>query len=253
MFDTLLLLAAGLLGGVINSIAGGGSFITFPALLLVGVPPIAANASNTFAACAGYISGTWALRSEITTPRKKLVVLSVLSAIGGGLGAYLLTLTDDRSFEAAIPWLLLFATLLFAFGSQINQALQNWSQKRPHLGLAHIILMQLLFIGVSVYGGFFNAGLGIIILSYLSLAGHQQINEMNGLKLLFSTTISLCAIVLFLFNDLVAWRETSAVLVGTLIGGYLAGHLSKRLPQQLVRKAILFASVGITAYFFLTN
>lgn len=253
MLDTLLLLAAGLLGGVINSIAGGGSFITFPALLLVGVPPIAANASNTFAACAGYLSGTWALRSEITTGRGKLITLSLLSAMGGGAGAYLLTLTDDRSFESAIPWLLLFATVVFAFGAQLNKALQRWSQKNRHLGIAHLLLMQLLFIGVSVYGGFFNAGLGIIILSYLSLAGHTQINEMNGLKLLFSTTISLCAIILFLINDLIAWHETLAVLVGTLIGGYLAGHLSKRLPQQQVRRAILLASCGITAYFFIAG
>lgn len=253
MLDMLLLLAAGLLGGVINSIAGGGSFITFPALLLVGVPPIAANASNTFAACAGYISGTWALRSEIHTPRKKLILLSILSAIGGGVGAYLLTITDDQSFEAAIPWLLMFATIVFAFGSQLNRALQHWSQKKPHLGLIHLLLMQVIFIGVSVYGGFFNAGLGIIILSYLSLAGHTQINEMNGLKLLFSTTISLCAILLFLLNDLIAWQETLAVLVGTLIGGYLAGHLSKKLPQAIVRRAILVASMGITGYFFIAN
>jgi len=253
MLDTLLLLAAGLLGGVINSIAGGGSFITFPALLLVGVPPIAANASNTFAACAGYISGTWALRSEITTPKTKLLILSLVSALAGGLGAYLLTQTNDQSFEAAIPWLLLFATLVFAFGSQLNRALQHWSQKNRRLGFAHLVLMQVLFIGVSIYGGFFNAGLGIIILSYLSLAGHTQINEMNGLKLLFSTTISLCAITLFLINDLIAWHQTLAVLVGTLIGGFLAGHLSKRLPQQHVRRAILVASIGITAYFFIAG
>ena len=253
MLDMLFLLAAGLIGGVINSIAGGGSFITFPALLMVGVPPIAANASNTFAACAGYISGTWALRSEIKTPRRRLIFLSLLSALGGGLGAYLLTLTDDSGFEAAIPWLLLFATVVFAFGSQLNQALQTWSKKRPHLGLIHLVLMQLMFVAVSIYGGFFNAGLGIIILSYLSLAGHTQINEMNGLKLLFSTTISLCAILLFLFKGLIVWQETMAVLVGTLIGGYLAGHLSKRLPQEIVRRAILIASIGITGYFFITG
>lgn len=253
MLDMLFLLAAGLIGGIINSIAGGGSFVTFPALLLVGVPPIAANASNTFAACAGYLSGTWALRSEIKMARTKLILLSLLSAIGGGLGAYLLTLTTDHSFEAAIPWLLLFATLAFAFGARLNQALQGLSAKSRRLGAAYWILMQLLFVGVSIYGGFFNAGLGIIILSYLSLAGHTQINEMNGLKLLFSTTISLCAILLFLFNDLIVWRETLAVLLGTLIGGYAAGHLSKRLPQNRVRQAILVASIGITGYFFIAN
>jgi uncharacterized protein len=146
MLDMLFLLAAGLIGGVINSIAGGGSFVTFPALLLVGVPPIAANASNTFAACAGYLSGTWALRSEIKMARTKLILLSLLSALGGGLGAYLLTLTTDHSFEAAIPWLLLFATLAFAFGAPLNQALQGLSAKSRRLGAAYWILMQLIFL-----------------------------------------------------------------------------------------------------------
>lgn len=252
MLDMFLLLAAGLLGGVVNSLAGGGSFITFPALLLAGVPPITANASNTFAACAGYMSGTWALRSEIKVPKARLITLSLISAIGGGAGAWLLTKTSNSSFSAAIPWLLLFATLTFAFGSQLNQALQRVSQRNRHFGLAHLILMQVLFIGVSIYGGFFNAGLGIIILSYLSLAGFKQINEMNGLKLLYSSTISLCAIIFFIFNDLIAWPETLSVLTGTLIGGYLAGHLSKKIPQWIIRRAILTAGIGITAYFFIT-
>jgi uncharacterized protein len=251
MLDVLMLLAAGLLGGVVNSLAGGGSFITFPALLFAGVPPITANASNTFAACAGYISGTWALRSEIRVPKAKLITLSIISALGGGTGAWLLTKTSNSGFSDAIPWLLLFATLVFAFGSQLNLALQKMSQRNRRLGVAHLILMKLLFIGVSVYGGFFNAGLGIITLSYLSLAGFKQINEMNGLKLLYSSTISLCAIIFFVINGLIAWPETLSVLSGTLVGGYLAGHLSKRIPQWIVRRAILTAGIGITTYFFI--
>ena len=248
--DLITLLAAGLLGGVVNSLAGGGSFITFPTLLFVGVPPIAANASNTFAACAGYISGTWALRSEFTQTKSELLKLTLISAVGGGVGAYLLTQTSDTEFRGAIPWLLLFATVIFIFGNQMNATLQRWATKHKHASVLQHTLLMGLFIGVSIYGGFFNAGLGIITLSYLSLAGFKNINEMNALKLLYSSSISLCAIVLFIWNDLIVWPEMLTLLVGTLIGGYLAGHLSRKLPQMWVRRAIIVASTGITAYFF---
>lgn len=251
MIDFALLLLAGLLGGIINSIAGGGSFITFPALLLAGVPAVSANASNTFAACAGYLSGTWALRREILQSRRELLRLLLISAVGGAAGALLLTQTSDQNFRSAVPWLLLFATLIFIFGAQLNRAMQRWAASHRRANQAQKLFILALFLGVSVYGGFFNAGLGIMTLSYLSLAGHSNINEMNALKLLYSSSISICAILLFIAADLIAWHETLALLIGTLIGGYLAGHLSRRLPQLWVRRAIIVASLGITGYFFI--
>ncbi|UTW02999.1 sulfite exporter TauE/SafE family protein [Amphritea atlantica] len=248
--DLPILFIAGLLGGVLNSIAGGGSFITFPALLLAGVPPISANATNTFASCSGYISGTWAFRKELQEIKGQLPRFILISLIGGISGAWLLLQTPESDFETAVPWLLLFATLLFIFGGQLNRSLRQLSTKHRHASSAGAGLLTLLLLGVCLYGGFFNAGLGIIALSYLALAGFTDINRMNGLKLLISTFVSLIAIAMFIYDDVIAWYEGSMVLAGTVVGGYMAAHLSRSLPQQLIRNFVIVASIGITLYFF---
>lgn len=250
MLDWLFLFVAGLIGGVINSIAGGGSFITFPALLFVGVPPISANATNTFASCSGYMSGAYAFRKDLYAHKKELPRFVVISLLGGLAGAWLLLRTPEALFREAIPWLLLFATLLFVFGGQIYGALRKLSARHRHASFVGGVLLMLLLFGVSLYGGFFNAGLGIIILSYLALAGHTNINAMNGLKLLVSSSVSLIAIALFIYDGVIAWYEGTAVLIGTLAGGYMAAHFSRKLPQRMVRSVVILASVGITLYFF---
>lgn len=251
MFELLFLFSAGFFGGILNSIAGGGSFITFPALLFVGVTPIMANATNTFASCAGYLSGTYAFRDDLYAHRKELPRLILISLIGGVLGAWLLLQTPESLFRESIPWLLLFATGLFIFGGKINNVLKRTVSHHRHASLLGGLLLFLMLLGVSAYGGFFNAGLGIIALSYLALAGHSNINAMNGMKLLISSAVSLIAIILFIYDDVIAWHEGAAVLIGTLVGGYVAAHTSKRLPQQYVRAFVIVASCGITVYFFI--
>lgn len=245
----ILLFLAGVFGGVLNSVAGGGSFITFPALLFVGIPPIVANATNTFAACAGYLSGTYAFRLEILKDRSNLLKIVLLSIAGGISGSYLLILVSEQQFVSAIPWLLLFATLLFIFGDSINKRLQKASSNRHLGGLVALGLGVFLFC-VGVFGGFFNAGLGVIGLSYLAVAGYKDINLMNGLKLLISTCASAIAIVLFVFNGLIDWYSGIAVMLGTLTGGYVAARLSRQLPQIVVRRFVTFSSIAITCYFF---
>ena len=201
-----LLFIAGLFGGMLNSIAGGGTFITFPALLLSGVPPISANATNTFASCSGYISGAYAFRKELQAHKRELPKYILISLIGGIAGAWLLLQTPESLFREAIPWLLLFATLLFVFGSRLNEILRQFASRYRHVSSIGSLLL-LLLVGVCIYGGFFNAGLGIILLSYLVLAGHTNINSMNGLKLLTSTCVSLSAIALFIYNGEIVWFE----------------------------------------------
>ena len=250
MLQLLFLFAAGFFGGVINSIAGGGSFITFPALLLVGIPPISANATNTFASCSGYMSGTWAFRKDLRAVKDQLPKYVLISLIGGIAGAWLLLQTPEIAFRIAIPWLLLFATVLFIYGGQLNTALKKLGSRHRHASSMGAILMLLLLLGVCLYGGFFNAGLGIITLSYLALAGFTNINTMNGLKLLVASCVSLIAIALFIYEGAIAWYEGSIVLLGTLCGGYVAAHWSRRLPQQWVRNFVIVASSGITLYFF---
>jgi hypothetical protein len=231
-------------------VAGGGSFITFPALLAAGVAPISANATNTFASCSGYISGAWAFRRELRECRDELPGFILISLLGGVLGAWLLLQTPEDLFREAIPWLLLFATLLFVFGGKMHIALRSLGARHRHASKLGELLLKLLLLGVCLYGGFFNAGLGIIILSYLALAGYTNIHGMNGLKLLISSSVSLIAIVLFIADGVIAWHEGSIMLAGTMLGGYVAAHVSRRLPQQWVRNFVITASIGITGYFF---
>jgi|TARA_B110000116_G_C16722422_1_gene529767 uncharacterized membrane protein YfcA len=250
LFELLFLFFAGLFGGVLNSIAGGGSFITFPALMFVGIPPIIASATNTFASCAGYMSGTYAFRKEIAVHKDELFFIIIISLIGGITGAWLLLKTPEAVFREAIPWLLLFATALFVFGEKINTRLKSMASNHRHASSIGGVLLLMILLGVSTYGGFFNAGLGIITLSYLALAGHTNINTMNGLKLLISSTVSLIAIGLFIYNDVIAWFEGSVVLCGTLVGGYVAANVSRQLPQKYVRHFVILASIMTTLYFF---
>ncbi len=250
LFELVFLLLAGFFGGVLNSIAGGGSFITFPALIFVGIPPIMANATNTFASCAGYISGTYAFRKEISDHKDELLLIMIISLIGGFFGAWLLLQTPEAVFREAIPWLMLFASVLFIFGGKINSGLKKISSHHQHASSIGGALLLIMLFGVSTYGGFFNAGLGIIILSYLALAGHTNINTMNGLKLLVSSTVSLFAIGLFIYNDVIVWYQGTIVLSGTLAGGYVAAQVSRQLPQQQVRRFVIFASIATTVYFF---
>jgi uncharacterized protein len=249
-FDIPLLFIAGFLGGILNSIAGGGTFLTFPALLFVGVPPIAANATNTFASCSGYISGTIAFRDDIRAHKKELPKFILVGFVGGVLGAWLLLQTPESLFREIIPWLLLFATLVFAFGARLNAVLRRLDARHRHASTIGKTLALFLLLGVCVYGGFFNAGLGIIVLSYLALSGYTNINAMNGLKLLISSCVSLIAIVIFIVNGAIVWGEGVVVLLGTLTGGYISARVSRRVPQVYVRGFVLFASTAVTAYFF---
>lgn len=250
IFEFLFLFFAGFFGGVINSIAGGGSFITFPALLFVGLPPVSANATNTFASCAGYLSGSFAFRQELIAYKEQLPRIILISLIGGITGAWLLLQTPESVFREAIPWLLLFATLVFMFGGKLNNTLKHAGANHRHASSLGKLLLMLMLVGVCIYGGFFNAGLGIVILSYLALAGYTDINAMNGLKLLVSSAVSLIAIALFIYDGTIAWYEGSTVLLGTLAGGYYAAHYSRQLPQHYVRSFVIGASAGITLYFF---
>lgn len=246
--DFALLFFAGIFGGMLNSIAGGGSFITFPALMAVGIPPVVANATNTFASCAGYISGAWGFRRELYQQKHLLLKTVVFSLIGGMLGAFVLLSTEEAEFLEAIPWLLLFATVLFVLGGKINQALSQRKSQLQHPILRW--LPALFLIAVSAYGGFFNAGLGIVTLSYLTLSGHRDITTMNGLKLLISTSVSLVAVVIFTFDGLIDWWNGFVVMLGSITGGYIAAVLVRNVNKIWVHRFVTVTSFAITGYFF---
>lgn len=250
IFELIFLFLAGFFGGTLNSIAGGGTFITFPALLLVGIPPIIANATNTFASCSGYISGTFAFRDDLKSYKSELPRFIVLSFLGGILGAWLLLQTPEKLFSEIIPWLMLIATFVFIYGTKINKRLGQLANNNKHISSVGKIVIPLLLLLVCFYGGFFNAGLGIICLSFLAVCGYTNINAMNGLKLLISSCVSIIAIGFFAYNDAIAWNQGTAVLLGTVTGGYLAARISRYLPQQYIRNFVILIGVSVTLYFF---
>lgn len=246
----VLLLVAGLLAGMINTLAGGGSFIVFPALLFAGVPPVLANASNTYAALPGYASGAFGLRRDIVKYRDRLLPYTILSVIGGWIGAELLLRVSNEQFELVVPWLMAFAVVLFAFGARINTLVSRLSGTGRGLRLAGAALLGLLLLAISIYGGFFNAGLGILLMAFLALAGITDIHAMNGLKLWISATGALVAVIRFAIEGSIAWYQGSIALVGVVAGAYLAARIAHRIPTAVIRAAVLIYGVVITVWFF---
>ena len=249
MFEILLLIA-GLVGGALNSLAGGGSFIVFPALLAVGVPPVIANASNTYAALPGYASGAVGYWHAITKHKDRLALYSIISVIFGWVGAELLLVVSDEQFSLVVPWLMLFAVLLFAFGNRLNAFVAAHGGGRRGMKLAGTVLLLAFLAGVCVYGGFFNAGLGILLLAFLATAGMSDIHAMNGLKLWISTLVALVAVVRFALNGSIDWYHGSIALVGVTVGGYLAARNAHRVPTGVIRAAVIVYGVFMTGYFF---
>lgn len=248
--EILLLLGAGLMGGAINSLAGGGSFIVFPALLLAGVPPIIANASNTYAALPGYVSGSVGYWKDILKFRDRLLPYSLMAIAGGYLGAELLLHVSDAQFSLVIPWLMAVAVALFAGGNRIGDWVIARSPKQRKFALIGTIGLLGVLALVCLYGGFFNAGLGIILLAFFALAGIRDIHAMNGLKLWISALVAIIAVARFAWDGSIAWYEGTVAFTGTLIGGYLAARLAHRIPARILRFGIILYGIVLTGVFF---
>jgi uncharacterized membrane protein YfcA len=246
----VLLLVAGLLGGAVNSLAGGGSFIVFPALLFAGVPPVLANASNTYAALPGYISGAAGYWHAMAPHKDKLVIYGVISALFGYLGAELLLVVSDEQFAKVVPWLMAFAVALFVFGNRLNAAIRARSGSNRGMRALGTILLLALLAAVCVYGGFFNAGLGILLLAFLAMAGMTDIHAMNGLKLYISSVVALVAVARFALGGTIDWYHGSIALVGVTIGGYVAARLARHIPTAWIRMGVIVYGIGMTGYFF---
>lgn len=250
MIETLFLLVAGLVGGALNSLAGGGSFIVFPALLLAGVPPVIANASNTYAALPGYVSGAVGYWHAMAGHKDKLVLYGVVAVVFGYAGAELLLVVSDEQFSLVVPWLMLFAVLLFSFGNRLNGFVAARSGGRRGMKLAGGGLLLALLAGVCIYGGFFNAGLGILLLAFLATAGMSDIHAMNGLKLYVAAIVALVAVARFALSGSIDWYHGSIALVGVVIGGYVAARNAQRFPTAVIRAAVIVYGLGMTGYFF---
>jgi uncharacterized protein len=244
----ILLFLAGMLGGALNSVAGGGSFIAFPALLFSGVPPIPANATNTIALWTAAAASGGAYRKQLDVPRRVLMPLITASLIGGLVGAFLLLRTPAQTFMRVLPWLTLGATLLFAFGKKLARGRRSVIEHEAgSTALVGATLFQFL---VAIYGGYFGGGMGIVMLAMLAALGMTDIHAMNALKSVMGFVINGVAVVTFIIAGAVYWRHGTVMIAGGILGGYLGAHYALKVPQVWIRSFVVLVGTGMTVYFF---
>ena len=238
----LLTGGAAFAAGVLIAIAGGGSFLTFPALVFAGVPPLAANATSAMAVSPGYLGSTWGFRSELQALPRALIQREVIvAAVGGVIGAGLLLVTPARIFTGLVPWLLLLATVLFAAGPIL--AKRNSGQGHPAWRLPGLL-------GVAIYGGYFNGGLGILLMALYTLTGESRLNTVNALKNLNSFVLSLLSVLAFALAGAIVWPQAIWMMVLATAGGWAGARLAKRLPIQWVRWLVIATGLAMSAVFF---
>jgi uncharacterized membrane protein YfcA len=246
--ETLILLfCAGALGGALNAVAGGGSFIAFPALLFTGVAPIAANATNTVALWVGVTASTGAYRKHLDLSRRVMVPLVITSLIGGVAGAYLMLHTPAQTFLKVLPFLMLGATLLFLFGGRMAGSRTGLAADISTSTLVYASIFELI---VAVYGGYFGGGVGILNLAMLAMVGMTDIHAMNALKVVLGGIINGAAVITFIVARAVVWRQGIVMTAGAIIGGYLGALYAQKLPQSYIRAFVIAVGTGMTLYFF---
>jgi len=244
----VFLFFAGALGGALNSVAGGGSFIAFPALLFTGVPPIPANATNTIALWTAATASGGAYRRQLDVPRRVLIPLLAACLVGGLAGAVLLLKTPAQTFMRVLPWLTLGATLLFAFGRKLARGRKSAiGHEASAAALTGATMFQLV---VAVYGGYFGGGMGIVMLAMLATLGMTDIHAMNALKSVMGSVINGVAVVAFIVARAVYWKQGIVMIVGGILGGYLGAHYAQRVPQMWIRMLVVVVGAGMTVYFF---
>jgi hypothetical protein len=240
---TIALFAAAFLGGALNSLAGGGTLVTFPALLFAGLSPIDANASSVVALFPGTFAGAWAFRHSILAIREFSVRgFLVLGLVGGLIGACLLLYTPPTLFAGLVPYLLLFATLVFAIGNFAPLQVIQRVAIGPKGALATLFV-------IAIYGGYFGGGIGFLMLAAFTLFGMRDINAMNGLKMALVGVMSIAAIVAFIIADVVRWPQTTPMLAGSILGSYIAARWSQRVDQRLIKAFVFVFGLALTGYF----
>jgi uncharacterized membrane protein YfcA len=262
----LLLFIAALAGGALNAVAGGGSFITLPALISAGIGPVAANATSTFALWPGSLSSAVAYRRDIVSARHWLVTLGAASLIGGLVGGWLLVRTSDQRFLRLLPWLMLAAAVTFTLGDRVGNRLRQRrvpdssvspqppvpgpqsraSSPQPRTPI-WILLFQLV---IATYGGYFGGGMGIMMLAAFSVAGMTEIHEMNGIKALLAVAINGVALIEFVAGGAIAWAPGLLMVVGGIVGGYSGAFIARRIKASIIRAFAIAIAWSMTVYFF---
>jgi uncharacterized membrane protein YfcA len=251
-----MLFASAIMAGAMNALAGGGTFFSFPALMALGVPALLSNATNAVCVTPGHALAAIVYKREIARAPRRIVTCTIAASLGAVIGAWLLTVTDAKTFAILVPWLLLAATLMFAFGP----AVQKWT-KRLGSGKPKAVVTEPSAIGnnptswagyalASIYGGYFGAGQGIVLMTIVTLSGVEDPQEANAIKNAVATFVSLIAVIILGFRGLIVWNYGLLMVVGAIIGGFAGGKLAKVLSKRALRAFVLVVAVFLTVVYF---
>jgi uncharacterized membrane protein YfcA len=246
----LALVAASLGAGVMNAMAGGGTILTFPTLLLAGLPSIAANATSTVALLPGALASLYGYRGEVRQNPGWLRTLFLPSLIGGTIGSVLLLRTPEKVFAALAPLLILFATVLFMIQGALSRRAPRTVDDPAGLSRGRLAAASLLQFGVAVYGGYFGAGIGILMLALLGFLGMSNIHAANGVKNFFGFCINVVAAAYFVYRGAVVWPAALVIVGGATLGGYGGARFAQRIGKQKARVAVIVIGLAVTAILF---
>jgi uncharacterized protein len=253
--DAILLFFAAAIAGTLNAVAGGGSFVSFPALLFTRVPAVAANATNTVALWPGLAASTVAYMKRLSAPMRVLLPLLVTSVVGGWAGALLLLRTPQHTFLHLVPWLLLGGTLLFAFGNKIRAVAGRGAvvDDLRQISWQAIAVTSILELLLAVYGGYFGAGIGFVTLGMLAALGMRDILAMGAIRTLLAAAINAAAVVTFIWAGAVLWPQCVVMIAGALAGGWFGAHFAQKADPRTMRYLVIGVGLSMSAYFFLTT
>lgn len=247
ILDIVALLVAGLFAGAINAVAGGGTFFSFGAMTLIGFPPITANATSSIAMFPGYLSSALAYRQEIAAMKARIIPMLIVSFAGSLVGALVLLSLDNPTFRSLVPWLLIAATALFAAGPFLTRYSGTQHGSKPRF-----LTLPIQF-ATSVYGGFFGAGMGLMMLAALGLTESDDYHQINAIKNALSIVIGGVAIAVFSLGGIIAWEAGLTMVLAVTLGGWYGVVIARRLPQSVIRAFVIAVGLGLTIYYFLTG
>jgi hypothetical protein len=249
--DHVLAALAAVAAGIVNAVAGGGTLITFPSLVALGVPSVRANITNTVALCPGYFGGTLAQKDDLAGQRRRLTVLAIVSAVGGLLGSILLVISPEDLFEGVVPFLLLIACGLLAFQDRLRRVVPVHPGSDGEDRTPPPLLIGGVFVA-TVYGGYFGAGLGIIVLATLGLLLDDRMARLNALKQAIAFVTNIVAALFFVFSGDVVWSLALVMAPASLIGGAIGGRLASRLNPRVMRAVVVTLGLAVAIKFWVT-
>lgn len=230
----------------INSVAGGGTFLTFPVFMMGGLSALQANIMSTIALWPGTIASVYGYRSIWAGQERQFRSFLIIGLFGGAAGAYLLLSTPEVTFRRLVPWLLLSATLIFTFGRHFIALLRKHSVQMQDYVLVGLMLQLV----IAVYGGYFGAGIGILTLAMLQIMGYSDIHHMNALKTVLTCAINVMTVIIFVFSDKVVWNLAGIMIAGAVLGGYVGARMALKVPPEKVRMLVSMIGFSLTIYFF---